>query len=156
MTEQDEGTYSCLETPPAVRRMMMFSVIMKGSSFMMLALMTLGKTTRPSVTFCRVMRMASASRNISGISMRRYNGCQLRWLENETDAKGRLIYAGRVVKRPLHPLGRVCVLVVGGLALEDTSETGNTLRTHRVLLVSLHSKDAHVSETTSRNNSDGI
>ena len=46
-------------------------------------------------------------------------------------------YAGRVVERPLHPLSRVGAVEVGGLALKHTSETGNALRAHGVLLVGL-------------------
>ena len=49
---------------------MMFSLAMNGSSAMMRARTTFGYTTRPSHTFSRMFRMASAARNASATAMR--------------------------------------------------------------------------------------
>lgn len=51
---------------------MMFSVAMKGSSWFMRRAMTFGYTTRPSDTFCSVVRTMSAVRNASGKVTRRF------------------------------------------------------------------------------------
>lgn len=58
--------------------MIIFSVIMNGSSAMVLEWIFLGNTTSPCVTFCRVIAIESARRNISGISIRRYIGVSRR------------------------------------------------------------------------------
>ena len=50
---------------------MMFSVAMKGSSFITRARMTFSYTTSPSHTFIMMLRMASMPRNASLTAMRR-------------------------------------------------------------------------------------